>query len=275
MRVYNSFDEIRAEVREATPEVVYKYRSWTDPYHKNMLLQRQVWLAHPNTLNDPHDLRSPITFDVQEIESAEFYQKLFDSAPQYNPHLTTEEEYHTACKQQLDLIRQDPNEHFQSTYANWLTGSHYDQYGLFSTSLNGLDNTMWAHYGDNHQGYCIGFNTLALAESMNCGFGFVEYSDNALPFSFINPHDDNELYVKATNWSYEQEFRFITLRIGERERAHNFDEGIISEIILGLNISAEHEHEILEYMAGNHPNIPVYKATRMAGAFGFSKTKLN
>ena len=41
------------------PSIVYKYRSWSDEYHKRFLTEREVFMASPKTFEDELDCHSP------------------------------------------------------------------------------------------------------------------------------------------------------------------------------------------------------------------------
>lgn len=45
---------------EDPPPTLYKYRDWRNPFHKNILLKREIWFSHVDDLNDPHELRQSI-----------------------------------------------------------------------------------------------------------------------------------------------------------------------------------------------------------------------
>jgi len=45
---------------EEPPATLYKYRDWGNPYHRNILLKREIWFSHVDDLNDPQELRQSI-----------------------------------------------------------------------------------------------------------------------------------------------------------------------------------------------------------------------
>jgi len=101
---------------------------------------------------------------------------------------------------------------------------------------------------------------------MKSGYGYVTYSNDPYKYSFLNKQDDklDTLYLKKTSWQHEEEFRFITLGIGSySNRLQEFSVDIVSEIILGYNISSTDEAEILEIIKAKYPkNVPVFKTRR-------------
>lgn len=39
------------------PPILYKYRNWSNDYHKNLLIKNEIFMSPPNMLNDPFDCR--------------------------------------------------------------------------------------------------------------------------------------------------------------------------------------------------------------------------
>ena len=39
------------------PDIIYKYRSWNNEFHKDVLLKNQVYMSSPEDFNDPFDCR--------------------------------------------------------------------------------------------------------------------------------------------------------------------------------------------------------------------------
>jgi hypothetical protein len=108
-----------------------------------------------------------------------------------------------------------------------------DKIGIISFSKNPLNLLMWSHYGHGHKGLCLKFlikNRLAY----NNFFKETIYSNK------IRKYEENEIFwTKATDWSYEQEVRYITTKYCQRHVS--FEEiGLqLEEIILGPNISSD------------------------------------
>lgn len=93
--------------------------------------------------------------------------------------------------------------------------------GVLCLSTKFDDLLMWAHYGSNHTGVCIGFDS---------GFSpfrsarRVAYTDArpAIPFrSHVCPDEkllEDLLFTKSTHWSYESEVRCLSRAIRDDEK---------------------------------------------------------
>jgi len=261
-KVYFSFEEIEADVARNAPDYVYKYRSWKDANHKNVLLLRQLYFSHPFDLNDPLDVRPDARFDYTEIEDQMYFYKLLASAAVMNPELPANE-LRSAAEKQWKLTKEHP-QILNEQYRIWMSKRrNFDLYGILSTSTDPVNEKLWERYGDEHAGYCLGFKTVDLCRQLKTGFGLVKYSEAPFEFSILGERDDLEpFYLKKPFWGYESEFRFYTLGIGfYSKRVREFPIVVVSEIILGYKITPEHQKEILLATDEKYPKeqILVYK----------------
>ena len=48
-----SFEEMKGEF----PEILYKYRSWDDSFHKKVITHRELFFSPPTWFEDPKDCR--------------------------------------------------------------------------------------------------------------------------------------------------------------------------------------------------------------------------
>lgn len=53
------------------PPFLYKYRSWDDEKHQDMLKSQIVWFASPASFNDPFDCKIPY-LDILTLNSNDF-----------------------------------------------------------------------------------------------------------------------------------------------------------------------------------------------------------
>jgi hypothetical protein len=268
MRIFDRFEDIEIELRQYAPPMVYKYRTWTDENHKDLVRRKGVWFSHPFGLNDPLDVRPKAVFNVMELQDPRFLDKLLSSASKMNPHLTNEQELKKAAHEQWLFLNLNPEVVLQNWNNYNLVSANFDKYGVFSTAINPLSDGLWRKYGDNFRGYCIGFDTVELCRNIKSGYGYVNYSDNPFQYSFlenIEKTDLDRLYLKETSWCYEDEFRFITVGIGEYcDRLQGFEDLAVKELILGHN-SNEYENEIKEVFNIHFKGRPIYKTVEKGG----------
>jgi len=182
MKIYKSFEEVEKEIKEQTPPIIYKYRTWENDFHKKILTENEVWFAHPHTLNDPYDIRPPYNFITENIDWDLASQKILDAISFFEPHLS-KEELSIQVEKRISEIKESPISYFQKNRKDYLLeSSHYDSLGVFSCCSSFKNEAMWAHYGNNHNGFAIGFKTVELARTLNCTLGYVDYNDKPIDY---------------------------------------------------------------------------------------------
>lgn len=188
------------------PDTVYKYYSLSKDNEENnikfnTLSNNKIYMAHPNSFNDPFE------------NNAFFYQK--EKLMKYS-----------------FLQRFDGR--FIDDFSNYVRMSSFTNSGINCMP-------MWAHYANNHQGYCVSYNTK-IKENINLRSSIfpVQYVDERIDITSIMETVIDELLVlkekaklvgkkvisidnlivlwisiyfaclKHSSWSYEKEFRCVT-----------------------------------------------------------------
>ncbi len=151
--------------------------------------------------------------------------------------------------------------------------------GIFSTSVDPLNEMMWAHYSDNGKGICIGFDTVELIRDLGVGFGLAIYQDEPLFYSFIlgKPitSSDDFLY-KHSKWRYEKEFRLIAFFIKkEEDRKVSIPSKSVTNIILGINATDETKSEIIDILKTKYNSgVKLFQAETSISLFGLTLNEL-
>ncbi|HZH97174.1 MAG TPA: DUF2971 domain-containing protein [Flavisolibacter sp.] len=276
-KVYTDFQTIETEVAEKAPPVIYKFRDWSNPYHQSILTNTELWFAHPKDLNDPFDVRTPVRFDFSEIYHPDFFSKLHYHAQRQHPSIPPHSrDFQVLCENKLELIRKDPQAHFEENYRSLRESDVYDRIGVLSFTGNPFNETMWAHYGNNGQGFCIGFDTIGLAKALKCGFGFVSYEEEPPLHSFIKTREENhqdQAFLKHAKWNYEEEFRFITFGVSaDTDRAVRVDPSLIRKVIIGWKTPPEQIQAIKEILSTHYGGtIPLYRVHTGFNTYGLEE----
>lgn len=278
--VFENFEEIEESIKKIAPKIVYKYRSdWTNQYHRQIITDQTLWFAAPRHLNDPYDIRTPLQFDITEIENPIFFEKLKAHYISDHPNIAyLERDINIICENKMEEIRKNPRQYFENNYKQIRDSNIYDRIGIFSCTKNELDETMWAHYSNNYQGFVIGFVTVELARNLLCSYGIVDYSNNTPRYSFINSQtgDDFDTYfLKSKKWEYEQEFRFFIIGDENIERAKKYPINCASELLLGTNFPDNQKNDIIKEakrIFGN--SFPIYQVRPKTEEYSLEKTQI-
>ena len=128
----------------------------------------------------------------------------------------------------------------------------------------------WAHYASNHTGICLHFSTRP--KSIFRGAAKVQYQKDREPIIIgaTSPSEDaydKTALTKAEYWSYEDEFRVVTMRDGpmkdqfDRDGCIPFPQGVLCGITFGMRIS-DYDRHVITHIARNQtsPPIPLWQA---------------
>ena len=134
---------------------------------------------------------------------------------------------------------------------------------------------MWAHYGDNHKGIAIQFNSehpyLASAQQPNNGR--VEYSNDRPVLSYSNLHSPELFFRKSSEWAYEREWRFVKplseadkILEAEPSPIHLFGlpPDLITGVVIGVGVPHGKRVELMQ-LCGSPPleHVTIYQ-TRLS-----------
>lgn len=229
------------------PSKLYKFQ----PFEENRLstiLSNKLWFTIPKDMNDPFDSRG-VYWDNQEVE------KLI-----------------------ISIIPEGKLKQFDSVddIVNGSISSMRDNIRITCFSEELYSMPMWAHYANNHSGFCIEYDFKHLEYNNDfakylfpVGYQMERYNITNLYTMALNGNYDIRIKLlfflmnlKHSSWSYEKEWRIINTR----EPAPNqelFIGGAIdcpvnpTAIYLGINFDEKRTEYIKSKVSSI--NIPIYK----------------
>lgn len=207
--------------------LLYKYFRYSH-ISLEMLITREVWFSNPEAFNDPFDCH--LNFDKyipeDKYESCLRWQLKREgrSEAQIEDDLKQlifpDGHIHEEAKKVIDNISDS-------------TLNVLKNIGVLCLSTKNDSATMWAHYADNHKGFCIGF--LIPKE---VGPVKVSYCPKAPKVNFSNLFDEPEegeykwIFSKHIDWKEENEWRVV---VKEGNKLFPIP-GRIKQIIFGLRM---------------------------------------
>jgi hypothetical protein len=249
------------------PKVVYKYRDWSNKFHKEILHKNQLYLPSPDEFNDPFDCKIPLDFTLLEDDEKKrkFIEKelsqillSYGKIP-FNISEKTRENYYR-LKNDIEKYEIEYTELF-------LNLPQY--FGILSLSKKWDSILMWSHYANYHKGFCIGFNLEKLNKTSAINLGIVDYPPNN-DFPRISPLEDNIIafiqttFSKSKEWGYEDEYRLVKVydnAPSKEDRKITITDECIAEIIIGISADNETKKELVEI--ANAKNIKIYQAKKV------------
>jgi hypothetical protein len=240
-------------------KILYKYRTWKEKNHKDLLRKGVVYFAAPDSFEDTFDCNIPEVFP----EGEKLFQMFYKKSIEINPNFTKKQHTEFAtywCKHSpiANVAERDKLlEFFRKEFS--------DRHGILSLCKTPNNDAMWEKYGDNYNGYCVGFDASVLANYCSGG-GEVHYINGIPLIDFMN--DSNEIQIekqifsKSQVWSFEDEYRF--LKIGKnvltnQERIVLLPQESIREVYLGKNMSKNDRIEVMEIVQARYSNAIIFE----------------
>lgn len=242
------------------PEItrLYKFYNYNEQA-LSVLINKTVWFAKPESLNDPFDCK--IFFD-----NSINLQELQNFLPRYMNFKGISEKQLEEEMQEIRGSRGQLDPEFIKIWGTVLKAAdeQLTNSGVFCLSQCNDNILMWAHYADNHKGFCIEFerssqNDLGDYEKTRD----VKYRPDYPTISPLSPYAfDLKFFTKAIDWKYEKEW----ILINEKGDIALPLPGDISAIIFGLKMSSQNKTTIKNILFDN-PNIMYRQAEKVPNSF--------
>jgi len=242
------FKSIYKVARLYIPDVLFKYYSLTDDINLNeqkmdILQQKKIFMSDAKYLNDPFDSKA-FYYNANELKKYEILQE----------------------------------------YDGRLIDDFTDFTKLTSLTSNRISSMpMWAHYANNHMGFCVSYDMSENTTLRGCTFP-VQYTDERVDItSLMDTQVQMILYekekqiaegkreillndlslifvtillnnIKHSSWSYENEFRCT---MGFNAEGMPYTPAVPKEIFIGMKCTPTYEERIVKI--AKKLKTPVYK----------------
>jgi hypothetical protein len=236
------FEEAVAFKQQHLPKRIYKYRT-DSPYARENLTSSTIWLASPESYNDPYDCF--LRFSAPSMTAA-FEKSLIDPfVTGYNLDITVDKVNEakqsgtplqtlsqnisgagkggTNAQQMAEFFAKAAPQYVESTvdFLQLLrTVAKLCSFSAVSDSI-----LMWSHYGSNHQGFCIEYdlNKFDPGDAFLRNLYPVVYSPELFDLTpwaeklvtgrrqdFTTVFPLLGVLQKFEGWQYEQEWRYVS-----------------------------------------------------------------
>jgi|TARA_R110000823_G_scaffold206566_1_gene337244 hypothetical protein len=228
-------------------KTIYKYSDFNTGIDK-ILLGRTLNFSHPNVFNDPFDCNEKL---LKVIIPKEELKRLFELGKSNIP---------------IDLHEQFWKNINDPKMVDKFNRSEKDRYLISCFSELNNEVLMWSHYGEKHNGVCIGFDFPHAYEDkfIICP---IKYEAELKPLDGECSLARVILYwltTKSNRWSYEKEIRAIT-RATEKTKSEilEYDGKYIKEVVFGCNVDKEKINETLILIRNSSLNIDKIEFKKM------------
>jgi len=275
------------------PRRLYKYRAFSD-HTLDALITDQIFFADPSTFNDPLDTKPSLHTDIDTDALAVVLARLVERRVTAEMRtaaktLKTKEpattRYIEAQSRQraeqivVDIRYQATNPEYDDTKdpARFFFGQciedelqKLDGKGIFCLAKRADCPLMWSHYGDQHNGVCLGYSVPARAAGNlhKISYGGSRLIAASTVAAMLDGDDvarrevdDAVLTKKARAWRYEREWRLIGpsgLQDSQLE---------LEEIVFGMRCPNAVKYAIVTALAGRSRPIKFYEMHERRGQF--------
>ncbi len=245
-------------------ELLYKYRTWTDVFHKRILTESELFFASANQFNDPFDAALPYKYRKSDLTPANIYLKLRELGTREWP-LLSDSELEQRCYELQMSGDFESDSYWQKMFPSFKKLVN-EYFGILSLTTHRDNLLMWSHYADSHKGFCVGLDLEILFRNLIHQKKFfldtVKYiSSDYLPeiplFADHVAAVRTLITTKSSQWSYENEFRIIKIE-GSREVIKMPVEAV-AEIIIGCNMPSKEKDEVYRLAKSNFPTAQIFE----------------
>lgn len=289
-------------MKREIPDRLYKYRAFSD-LTVQMLLSDKLFFADPSTFNDPLDARPVLKNDLKISELEDLLRKLIISrkkeemediagalkikGSKTEDHIAKRSS--SAAEKVIEHIRDMTTEYKKSKeriQTRWLEDHIHEELlkrysdGVFCLAEKPDCPVMWSHYGEQHNGICLGYS---VGEGIKSKVDEVDYCPGrevaACDISEMLAGNDEAKqrvdhavrFWKAPEWKYEQEWRLIGRRGFDRNPLE------LEEVIFGLRCSVEVKALLVKAMKREErsPKIKFYEMKEKDSSFALEKCEVD
>lgn len=247
---------------ESPPTSLFKYFQVND-YSLDSLRKGKLWLSHPKHFNDPYDCLFSLDFVEWRKSSEDWMRKAFDKN----------------YSRPKDFMSYAPMKTWVTKVLEKEANELLANVGVCSLTSNQYNLLLWAHYANNHKGFCVEYRVNEESEFKKSLRKVVyenEYPQIRLKeFAVKNFHERNDwafymATVKANDWKYEDEWRLVTKHPGN----YFFERQEIVCVFLGARCDKEDisriQKAVKEYENGK--NIPIVRVYLKNGRYKLDAT---
>jgi hypothetical protein len=283
---------------EERPKHVYKYRAFSH-HTLDMLVEDRLYFADPITFNDPLDTKPRLDPDIDnqalervlellvvqrvEAELKAAAKTIRYKGPKTLDHIARQSQ--SAFKRRLedlryhatnpDITAADP---LQLLLAGEVEAELLRRYnkGIVALGARADCPLMWSHYGDQHNGICIGYSIPDDATVHRVRYDAAPLVKASLVEAMLDGEADAQgqvdeavLLRKAPDWKYENEWRLI----GDRGAQDNPLE--LSEVVFGLRCPTAVQFTVFRALEKRQQGLDFSTIYRRSGTFDLVKSPLD
>lgn len=285
------------------PKTFYKYRAFNTTTLDSICLDT-VYFANPSSFNDPLDCVPTLACDssIEELRKLlgflirrRIKSEILNNLKQARVKTQSASE-HAHKKALLQAKQELQNIAYNATNPDYEAGingveswllvqeiqceldQHYER-GVCSFSTTYSSPLLWSHYGEQHQGLCLGYGIkrepVPKLNKIIYG-GNRSIKTSTLSRAFIDEEeiakaelDRDVLLRKARGWNYEHEWRLIGTQ-GVQDSPL-----LLKNVTFGIRCSSSIKHSIINALAGRDTKVKFFEMYVVHGRFTLRRRPLD
>lgn len=247
------------------PRVIYKYRDWNDVFHKRIITEREVFMAAPNSFEDPVDCKLPIEYSG--LSKKEIREVCLYNSKLYYPERTRKQ--HREYAENWRTESPFGNINLTKRFQEQMLEKYNSQIGVLSLTANVKNLKMWEKYSNNHKGFAVGFNPIVMFQYLGGG-GPVTYYDTLpivrpAPIHSYDEQRDYQIFSKLSKWSFEEEYRthiFKEDELTNENRAVQLPPEAYTEIVIGADMPNDMFEDLLNSIPSELKHVTIKRTDK-------------
>lgn len=229
---------------ERSPSKLYKLRRLTDPtqqeFTRQIIVESELYFASPESFNDPFDTLPTTSIAGSRLRREFALRQMLREEPcagNRKQRSALKRRLLSASRADLQRSMEEAAKHTRNAL------------GVCSLTAKSDDVLMWSHYGENHTGLCLVFETRAVRSILSQALK-VSYSHQRPVLNRVAPHPEEDvaeaLLTKADFWAYEEEWRIIHPQF--KPGKVRFPPEALQAVIIGARMTEEHQKLLFRWL---------------------------
>lgn len=253
---------------EVAPGKVIKFFSATyldngENYSLDNIRNKKIWLSSPRYFNDPLDCVVNLDYyKIGEETSRDVLSNLFNAS-----------QVEIIMKSNLakQIVFEEAEKLYSGLRAEHSKITNVIYAACFSEYENLESLTMWAHYANNHTGFCAEYDFESVNRSVELGCVPVFYTDEysyKVTTDSVNESVENLLklvFTKALEWQSEKEWRIVETNYNLNCKGYNINFPLPKRIYIGCRASDKLKTDLLKLCEEN--DIALFQMKLKPGTF--------
>lgn len=239
-------------------------------YSLDTIVNEKLWVSSPKLFNDPFDSAININYSLELVNMAtEVMKEVFGE--QKTDELMNTPVFKAAVRQASKKVSKELSKrNFEIEQGVFVS--------CFSEKANINSVCMWAHYANNHSGFCAEYDFEDIKNAGDYGCLPVKYTDkyilNDNPATIEESIEFllNLVFTKAKTWKGEKEWRIVRLPEETMNDGYVIDFALPKKIYLGCKAKERLKKDLCTFCC--EKNIPVYQMKLKPGSFSMMKQKV-